>query len=704
MRRFKWIRNTAFILFFSSLSLALYEVFQYYTLRHELESAGQTSGSQSAEDITAKMDTILVQVMAKGKALAQILEDSSQWEQETLHRLLQKESKSLKNILGITAAFEPNVYPGKNLYAPYYDKNKDGFILLEEVYDYTDPALLTSQWYVQVKQEGAQWIEPYYAEGAQAMVADYGIPFYRSNPQTGEKEVAGTITMTISLAAFTRLMNSLSLGKTGYGFVISKEGKYLAHPIREYINNKNIFQIADEKKDPILRSAATMMTKGEAGHEEYFSQVTFQQSYLFYRPITASGWSLGIVLIKDEITGHSYSLEILSLRIFISFSLLAVLGLFIGLRLYYLRVQALWKFSVGVSSILLANVLFCWYIKLSKYTDEIGKEEVRITSNSGLEKFLSNQEKSLKELNLKAPTPIPTGIFIQELEVEDSYNVNISGFVWQKYPLELDSTWQIGLRFPQAAPFAEAVYFDKHYQERTRTHQLHRWEFRLSLRLNFDYSTYPFDRRKMAITLAPKDIHSPFVLTPDLEGYKLLSPSARPGINNKVVLPGFAIESSHYSYLTLDYNTNFGMEESFRPELNPELHFNIMVRRNFINAFVINFIPILVVALMLYLILYSSSKRISSVGVVESSAAFFFVLVLAHIDLRRSIQSDRITYMEFFYFIMYLILVLSAFNIILFTRRNKVLFFDYQDNLIVKLLYWPTFLGLSFLATLFTFF
>ncbi len=704
MLRIKWMKIIAQILLSLSLLLLGYEIYDYYAIKYHLEQTGRSTGANSADEISARIDTILQQVMQKGQYLAHLLHDTKHWQKDTLHALLAKESRSFSNILGITAAFEPKLYPNKTLYAPYYDKNKDGFIFIEDVYDYTDASLTTSQWYVRVRDKGAQWIEPYYAEGAQAMVADYGVPFYWKNPQTGQEEVAGTITMTISLAAFSRLMNTLSLGKTGYGFVISRKGKYLSHPIREYINNKNILKLAEEVQDPIFRKAAQQMTEGRSGEEEYQSRLTNQHSYLFYRPVPSAGWSLGIVLIKDEFLGSSAGMEQKSLAVFMSASWVMVLVFFLVFKVYYFQIASLWAFSTSFSVIILVNILFCWYLKLNKYTHQSQAEEVTITSNSSLEQFLTHRQNYAEEMKLVPPIPIPTGVFVREIEMEDSYNVNISGLVWQKYPHDLSDSIKKGITFPQVAPHAESEYISHHHRELTRDYELHRWEFRLTLRLNFDYTTYPFDRRKMAIILMPREMHGNLILTPDLGGYKLLSPSAKPGINSGVVLPGFQIERSAFSYLYKDYNTNFGMEQAFHPELSPELHYNILIHRNFINAFVINFIPIFVVALMLYLIIYSSSKKVSSVGVVESSAAFFFVLVLAHIDLRSSIQSDRITYMEFFYFIMYLVLVMSVFNIILFTRRDNVLFFDYRDNLIVKLLYWPTFLGLSFLATLFTFF
>lgn len=227
-------------------------------------------------------------------------------------------------------------------------------------------------------------------------------------------------------------------------------------------------------------------------------------------------------------------------------------------------------------------------------------------------------------------------------------------------------------------------------------------------RLNFDYSRYPFDARQIDFKLSHPNKDKNVILTPHLEGYKIISQSANPGINPKAVLPESEVTASYFDYSMESYNANFG-QGSFDREQIPQFHFNVLLKRKFINAFVSNIIPILIVVMMLYFLVYGTSKRggntsKGSLGIVESSAAFFFVLLLAHIDHRKIVNTSVITYMESFYFIMYIILALVAFNIVMFVKKDNFLFFDYKDNFVVKVSFWPTFMLLCFLVTLVRFY
>ena len=56
--------------------------------------------------------------------------------------------------------------------------------------------------------------------------------------------------------------------------------------------------------------------------------------------------------------------------------------------------------------------------------------------------------------------------------------------------------------------------------------------------------------------------------------------------------------------------------------------------------------------------------------------------------------------LEYSYFIVYLtILAVVVHSFVFFRRRPKLRVVEYEDSLIVKLLYWPVILGIQFAAT-----
>ncbi len=688
-----------------ALALTVFSVNDYRIYLNDRETSSLDVGKQVVNNISSEIEKVLVQIENRTKTLADSLSNNDIRDQ-ALIQLIESECKSMDQVLGVAVAFEPYKYRDTSrLFSPYYDKKAGKTLYLGQMYDYTDSNV--TKWYTDVIQKGASWISPYYGQGAQAMICDYGAPFYRKD-STGKSYLAGTVTLTISLQDFTDMLNALSLGKTGYGFIVSSNGDYIAHPINEYVSNKNIITLAEEHGDEVFARVGIEMIAQKSGFEQYNNKISDQESFLFYNKIDYANWSLGVVFIKNELLGNAVALRKKLMHIGFSLSLLVLVLFGLYSKIYLLGERSIWKMSVLFSAVLLANISFIWYITIT-YSETIESEErYKIVNTAALNRFVSIENEVAKALRLNAPIEIPTGVFINEIEFDDSYNVNMSVTVWQKYHHERTKGIQRDIYFPQTSPFAEAITINRQIEDKG-TYDLVTYDVRGTYRLNFDYSRYPFDSRQIDLKLKHPNRDKNVMLTPHLEGYKILSQSSNPGINPKAVLPESEVKASYFDYSMESYNSNFGQESFIREEF-PELHFNVLLKRKFINAFVSNIIPILIVAMMLYFLVYGTSKKEGtnsskgSLGIVESSAAFFFVLLLAHIDHRKIVNTPVITYMESFYFIMYIILALVAFNIVMFVKKDNFLFFDYKDNLIVKISFWPMFMLLCFVVTLVRFY
>ncbi len=694
---------TLLILF---LGTTIFTFTDYYLYINAREQKSIAAGDNVVSEITHGIETVLAEIETRTRKLADSL-SKNDIRGHALIELIEQETNAMTQILGVTVAYEPFAYNDSvRLFSPYFDKKAGEIMYLGQLYDYTDGDV--TRWYVDVVDNGPSWIEPYYGQGAHTMITDFGVPFYRENPKTGESELVGTVTLTVSLDDFTKLLNSLSLGKTGYGFIISKKGDFIAHPISEYVSNKNILEVAREHQDSILAKVGQLMIDGQSGHEQFVNSISDQISYLFYNQIQYAHWNLGVVFIKNELLGNPLLLRRKMMHICFSLSALLLVGFCVLTRIHRIDQNKLWNLSIMVSSLIVINICIIWFLTVKFTVPFEGQERHKITNPSTLNRFINLERSRAKDLHVEEPVVIPTGIYINEIEFSDSYNVNISATIWQLYDHATTEGIERKIYFPQTSPFSEALIVEKE-EVKKKSADLVTWHVRGTYRLDFDYSTYPFDFRHLDLKINHPNKERNIILAPHLKGYKIVTQSSKPGVNNNAVLPESEVDASYFDYTMETYNANFGLETFLREE-TPQLHFNMILKRKFINAFVSNIIPILIVALMLFFLVYGTSKKdsprkgLSSIGVVESSAAFFFVLLLAHIDHRKIVNTPVITYMEFFYFIMYLILALVAFNIVMFTKKDNYLFFDYQDNFILKISYWPLFLGMCFMITLIRFY
>jgi hypothetical protein len=194
------------------------------------------------------------------------------------------------------------------------------------------------------------------------------------------------------------------------------------------------------------------------------------------------------------------------------------------------------------------------------------------------------------------------------------------------------------------------------------------------------------------------------ILAPDLEAYDLLVPVSLPGLDRGLELSGWKLGESHFSFLDEGYNTNFGIADYIGQQDSPELAYAVTLRRNFTNPFIATFLPLLVVAGLLFALVVTtvrskeqmSASGYSAMNLLRSVITLFFPVVVAQINLRNHILTEGFLYVEYYYFVIYFLILLSALNAL------AVLYWDQPvlqrgDNRITKLCFWPLLTG-SFFA------
>ncbi len=246
------------------------------------------------------MDEVLGSVAKVPQSVASVLENISCTD-DKLSDLLRAVVRDNDEIYGATIAFEPYMSDsGRERYAPYFYKDTDGDIrfsdLAGESYNY-----LHSDWYqIPRALEHPVWSEPYFDEGGGGVVmSTYSVPFYRI--EGAEKILAGIVTADISLSWLQKIIASIRIAETGYGFVITKNGTYVVHPNERIVMNETIFSLAEGRGDQGLRELGRAMIHGESGFVPFRSTVTEKMCWMVYAPSEASGWSAGVLFPQNEL-------------------------------------------------------------------------------------------------------------------------------------------------------------------------------------------------------------------------------------------------------------------------------------------------------------------------------------------------------------------------------------------------------------------
>ena len=311
---------------------------------------------------------------------------------------------------------------------------------------------------------------------------------------------------------------------------------------------------------------------------------------------------------------------------------------------------------------------------------------------------------------------IKTGIFIQSLNFTNSSEVSVTGYIWQHYEdwqreaLALDSG-EVGFILPEQVNTGSDIEPREVYRLRKDSAEVVGWYFEATLRQPFNYRDYPFDHKTVWVRMWPKNFLENVVLVPDFEAYDSTGLTDVFGIEKSIVLGTWDRMNTYFDYRLSSYDTNFGMDDDSWQETFPELHYNFVLKRKFENAFVVYLLPLFLVASLLFAALLTVSENaklsnrlgFNTSGFIGASSALFFVVMLAHIQLRRQFAGASIVYLEYFYILMYAMLVLATANTYLFSIRasrfgNIIL---YKDNLIPKVAYWPILFGSLIVITLF---
>jgi hypothetical protein len=236
------------------------------------------------------------------------------------------------------------------------------------------------------------------------------------------------------------------------------------------------------------------------------------------------------------------------------------------------------------------------------------------------------------------------------------------------------------------------------------------WYFEAKLRQPFEYHAYPFDHKTVWVRIWPREFSENIVLVPDYDAYTATGVNNIFGIEKSIVLDVWQREDTYFDYQFSDYDTNFGIENYIGKTNFPELRYNFVVKRKFGDAFIVYVLPLFLVAVLLFAAMLtvtdneSLSEKIgfNATNFIAATSALFFVVMLAHIQLREQFSGAGIVYIEYFYIIMYGLLVVATANTYLFSIGST--FFGgillKEDNIIPKVCYWPLLLGLIVLITL----
>ena len=297
-------RGIAFklVIFFTLSSAAIFTAifsYNYLVSRRMILKGIEENSANLITTTTSRIEVLLTSTQKVPLNVAYLLENTD-YDESELFKVLYAMIERNPEIYGAAVAFEPYAFDkSKKHYAPYFYRVNGAvnFKYLDRFYDY-----FTWDWYqIPRELEKPQWTEPYFGEGGGILMSSYSVPFYKT--VNGEQKLTGIVIVDISLEHLRDIVSSIKILRSGYGFLISKNGTFVTHPIKEYIMNETIFSVAEQRNDTALRESGRRMIAGQEGFTSHTvkSAVTGKECIMTYVPIKSNGWSLGVLFPYDEL-------------------------------------------------------------------------------------------------------------------------------------------------------------------------------------------------------------------------------------------------------------------------------------------------------------------------------------------------------------------------------------------------------------------
>jgi preprotein translocase subunit SecE len=637
-----------------SFLFVLFLVFNYVQDKNQNVQIAKHDAQQEIIKVTKQIDSVMSDISSIAHAIADDISSGKLKRQQILLRL-KNTLENTPNIFGVGVAFVPYVnHSQKRKLSPYYVNR--------------------------ITPKGAP---------KQDFLEVFSIPITYFDVAKQYKVIIGVVFIDYLLSNVRTLTSSLQLGRSGYGFILSEKGVFIVHPIDDYVENRQtVFHLAESYNDDALRRLAEKAVDGESGVIDHIDQVTGQSAWIFYQFIPSTHWSMGAVFFKSVSESTSLRQQLIKICIVIIIFVILLSALIFRVDLGERR--SLWNTVIFSSLLLIAGIGFLWYLaQTAPFPQEAGS--TMIVEKVGLQKFISSHAKQTSKKQLFY---VPTGVFIESIKFSDVNNVTFSGYIWQKYT---DNHKDISRGFVLSG--AESSKITEVYHLKEDQIEVIGWHFQATVRHQFSYAKYPFDKRHLSLQISHKDFNKKVILTPDLEAYRIMNPSVRPGLKREVALSGWLILKSFFNYRTHYENTNFGINDYMRDTNFPHFYVNVLLKREFFGQFIGNVLPLIIVSTILFALQMWLGKTTTFI---RSLIGLFFGILLAHIRLRGTITTPEIIYLEFFYLIIYCSYLITTFSFFLF--RYKIGIGYYRDGLVPKLLFWPFILVSSFVITVIVFY
>lgn len=157
-------------------------------------------------------------------------------------------------------------------------------------------------WYQQCKLlDRPVWTEPFMDYNPGSVYSKDMIASYCKPMKDKKGQFVGTISVDLSLSWLSKTISAVKPYPNSYSIMVGAGGTYFVHPDTTKLFYQTVFTETLKNPDPDREAIGHAMLNGEEGMREI--KVDGKDCYVFYKPLSTTGWSVAIVCPASDIFG-----------------------------------------------------------------------------------------------------------------------------------------------------------------------------------------------------------------------------------------------------------------------------------------------------------------------------------------------------------------------------------------------------------------
>lgn len=202
---------------------------------------------------------------------------------------------------GCSIAFEPYYFPDRGRYFSAYSYNDKGKIITtqegNEHYEY-----FYMDWYQLCKLlDRPVWTEPFTDYNPENINSEEMIASYCKPLKSEKGDYIGTVSVDISLGWLSNTISAVKPYPHSYSIMIGRGGTFFVHPDTNKLVYQSIFTESMDHPDSAMVELGHAMQRGEHGMRQL--EVNGEECFVFFKPLSTTGWSVAIVCSESDIFG-----------------------------------------------------------------------------------------------------------------------------------------------------------------------------------------------------------------------------------------------------------------------------------------------------------------------------------------------------------------------------------------------------------------